>query len=629
MAFDPIHALVGQAAARFPEQVAVQTPLGDLTYADLAARSDRLARELRAAGARPGALLPVLTTDRREFAVAVLGALKAGAVFVPFDLDGPALRLRDTLSGTAAEFAVTGADETERITELLATALPQARRIPVDLAAPADAEPLADPHTPGPDDPAYLFFTSGSTGAPKAIAGRMRGIDHYIRWESALLGVEPGWRVSQFASVAFDAVLRDLFVPLTTGGTAVVPPPGLLLDGAGLGRWIDAQRLDLVHCVPSVFRGLAAAAESADSPGLASLRAVLTAGEPLAPADARRWFARHGERVRLVNLYGPSETTMTKTFHVVTPADAERERIPVGKAMPGARIAVLDGRGRPSPQGTAGEIFIRTPFMSLGYHLRPDATLEAFVPNPLGDDPDDIVYRTGDFGRILADGSLEFIGRKDHQVKIGGVRVELGEVEHLIRAHPAVREAAVVPVKDADGDIAHLCAFVELTQAVEPEEVGALLGGRLPAVAVPQVFVPLERMPRTISGKVDRRALPAPTLPRQASTTPYVAPRTPTETALVRIWAELLPVDEPGVRHDFFESGGHSLLVMRLLSRIGTEFGVEIPLQDFLAGPTVEALAEHVETAMLTGGDSLDDLLDSLEGLDEGEAERLLQGGSA
>ncbi|MEU3934990.1 non-ribosomal peptide synthetase [Streptomyces sp. NPDC029044] len=629
MAFDPIHALVGQAAEKYPEHVAVQTPLGELTYGDLVARSDGLAHELRAAGVTPGALVPVITTDRREFAVAVLGILKTGAVFVPFDLDGPDLRLRDTLSGTAAEFAVTGADETERVNELLASAVPQARRLAVDLAVPAGGEPLTDPHVPAPDDPAYLFFTSGSTGTPKAIAGRMRGIDHYIRWETDLLGVEPGWRVSQFASVAFDAVLRDLFVPLATGGTVVVPPPGLLLDGAGLGRWIDGQRLNLVHCVPSVFRGLAAAAESADSPGFAELRAVLTAGEPLAPADAGRWFARHGERISLINLYGPSETTMTKTFHKVTPADAERELIPVGKAMPGARIAVLDGRGKPSPQGTAGEIYIRTPFMSLGYYLRPDATLETFVPNPLGDDPDDIVYRTGDFGRILADGSLEFIGRKDHQIKIGGVRVELGEVEHLIRAHPAVREAAVVPVKDGNGDIAHLCAFVELAWAVEPEEVGAHLSGRLPAVAVPRVFVPLERMPRTISGKVDRRALPAPILPQQASTTEYVAPRTPTEVTLARIWADLLPVEKAGVRHDFFASGGHSLLVMRLLSRVGSEFGVEIPLQDFLAAPTVEALAERIETAILTGGDSLDDLLDSLDGLDEEEAERLLKEGSA
>ncbi|MFD6909045.1 amino acid adenylation domain-containing protein [Streptomyces sp. NPDC060077] len=629
MAFDPIHALVGQAAEKFSENVAVQTPQGKLTYADLAARSDRLAHELRATGASPGALVPVLTTDRREFAVAVLGILKAGAVFVPFDLAGPGLRLRDMLSGTAAEFAVTGAGEAERVAELLDTTLPQARRLVVDLAAPAGADPLADPHVPEPDDPAYIFFTSGSTGTPKAIAGRMRGIDHYIRWETGLLGVEPGWRVSQFASVAFDAVLRDLFVPLTTGGTAVVPPPGLLLDGAELGRWIDGQKLDLVHCVPSVFRGLATAAESADSPDFASLRAVLTAGEPLFPSDAGHWFARHGERVTLVNLYGPSETTMTKTFHVVTPADAERQLVPVGKAMPGTRIAVLDGRGKPSPQGTVGEIFIRTPFMSLGYYLRPDATLEAFVPNPLGENPDDIVYRTGDFGRILADGSLEFIGRKDHQIKIGGVRFELGEVEHLVRAHAAVREAAVVPVKDAAGEVTHLCAFVELAEAVEPEEFGAYLGGRLPDIAVPRVFVPLDRMPRTISGKVDRRALPALILPQQASATEYVAPRTPTETALIRIWTELLPVEEPGIRHDFFESGGHSLLVMRLLSRIGAEFGVEIALQDFLAGPTVEAVAERIETAILTGGDSLDDLLDSLNDLDEDEAERLLQGGSA
>lgn len=625
MAFDPIHALVGQTAEQFPTQTAVEGPHGTLTYAELAAHSDQLAHRLRSSGVATGALVPVLTGDRRAFAVAVLGILKAGAVFVPFDLAGPELRLRSMVSSTAAEWAVIGADVQECVAPLLDAALPDARRVVVDPSAAVTGDDPFEPHLPGPDDPAYIFFTSGSTGTPKAIVGRMRGIDHYIRWETALLGVQPGWRVSQLASVAFDAVLRDLFVPLTTGGTVVVPPPDLVLDGARLGGWIDEQRLDLVHCVPSVFRGLVAA-EPADAPAFAALRAIAMAGEPLSSADAGRWFARHGERVTLVNLYGPSETTMTKTFHVVTPADVERDLIPAGKAMPGARVAVLDGRGKLCPQGTVGEIHIRTPFMSLGYYMRPDATLEAFVPNPLGEDPDDIVYRTGDYGRVLADGSLEFVGRKDHQIKIGGVRVELGETEHLLRSHPAVREAAVVTVKDSEGDITGLCAFVELTEPVEPQALRAHLGERLPQLAVPGAFVPLDRLPRTISGKIDRRALPAPTVRGPAAEQEYVAPRTPTETVLTRIWADLLPVEEPGIRHDFFASGGHSLLVMRLLSRVVTEFGVEIQLQDFLAGPTVEALAQRIETAILASGPSVEDLLDSLDDLDEDEAERLLQG---
>lgn len=626
MAFEPIQSLVRAAAERFATRVAIECPQGDLTYGELEARSDQVAADLRAAGAGPSCIVPVLADDRRELVAALLGVLKIGGVFVPLDLSAPALRLRSMLATTAAEWMVVGAGVRARAGQLADEALPAARRLEVDLSLPAVGGKPDEDYVPHGDDAAYIFFTSGSTGEPKAIVGRLKSLDHYIRWERDLLGTDSGWRVSQLASPAFDAMLRDVFVPLVSGGTVCVPPAGITLDGAALTRWIDEQRIELVHCVPSVFRGIAAAVASDPTTGLAALRCVATAGEPLSPADAALWFDRFDGRVPLLNLYGPSETTMTKTFHFVTRQDTTRASVPVGKAMDGARVVVLDGRGKPCPEGIIGEVYIRTPYLSLGYYQQPDATLRAFVPNPLGSDPDDIVYRTGDYGRTLPDGSLEFAGRRDNQVKIGGVRVELGEVESVLRSHPAVREAAVV-VADAGGELPYLCAFVELEREIEPDEVRGHLTPRLADSVIPQVFVPVEAMPRTISGKIDRRALPAPVLTQARSAREYVAPSTSTQEALTRIWAELLPVEKIGIRHEFFEVGGHSLLVMRLLSRITEEFGVEVRLQEFIGAPTIEALADRVETAILADSAEFDDLLESVADLDEEEAERLLAQG--
>ncbi|WP_267246223.1 non-ribosomal peptide synthetase [Streptomyces sp. PR69] len=623
MAFQAVHGLVQQAAQRFADHVAVECPQGRLTYAELAARSDELAVAIRASGAGAGCVVPILAEDRRELVVSVLAVLKAGGVFVPVDLTAPPLRLRTMLTVTAPEWVIVGASAAGRAEEILESALPLARRVPLDLTAePTGAAPQRI-HQPDPDDAAYIFFTSGSTGQPKAIVGRMQGIDHFVRWETELLGIGPGARVGQLASPGFDAILRDLFVPLITGGTVCVPPAGLTLDGPALARWIDEERINLVHTVPTVWRGMLPSL-AAGGPELAELRCVALAGEPVAPSDAATWFDRYGERIALLNLYGPSETTMTKMFHFITPADTERSTVPIGKAMPGARVVLLDGRNQPCPPGTVGEIHIRTPYMSLGYFHQPDATRASFVPNPLGDDPEDFVYRTGDFARALPDGSLEYVGRRDQQIKLGGVRVELGEIEHLLRAYHAVRDAAVTAVSDDEGNPAYLCAFMESVQPVEAADLRAHLAPRVPDAHLPRVFVPMERLPRTISGKVDRRALPVPLPPRQQAEQDYVAPRTATEETLAGIWAKLLPVDKPGVTHDFFHIGGHSLLVMRLIAAVTTEFGVDVHLQKFLAAPTIEGLAAEIEAALLAAGSDLDDLLADLDGLDEAEAERLL-----
>jgi amino acid adenylation domain-containing protein len=585
MAFHAVHTLVSRAAERHPQRTAVEDPRGALSYAALEALSDHVATKLTAAGATAGDFVLVLAEDRREVIAAVLGVLKIGGVFVPLDVTGPRDQVANVLTDTAARYAVVGSGRWNRALPVTTVVVDASRPVaPTTSAAPS--------HRPAPDDPCYLFYTSGSTGRPKGILGRLCGIDHYVRWEADFLGVTGEWRVSQLTTPAFDAMLRDFFVPLTAGGTVCVPPAGAVLDPSTLLTWLDERQITLLHCVPSVFHTLVDAASRGDAE-LAALRFVATAGEKLPTADVKRWFERYGQRIGLLNLYGPSETTMTKTYHRVTASDVDLPSIPIGTPMPGAEVLVLDERQRPCPPGDLGEIYIRTPYRSLGHHNRAEATRAAFVPNPLTGDADDLVYRTGDLARQLPGGALEYIGRSDHQVKIAGVRVELGGVESVLETHPAVAKAAVAAFAGPE-DVPYLCAFVELSGRADDGDLRDHLRATLPEAMVPAVFVRLKELPRTISGKIDRRALPEP-VPAGYSEQDASPPRTSTEEALVRLWTRMLPVGHVGVRQEFFDVGGRSLQVMRMLTQVREEFGVEVPLADFLAAPTVESLARRLD----------------------------------
>lgn len=607
MAFEAIHSLVARTIAQYPDQAAIEGRGALLTYAELDARADDIAVSLQDAGAVPGSLIPVLAPERHELTAALLGVLRIGGVVVPLDPAAPPLLLQQATADVTPELVLVGTGTDATAAQVLGVAAPQA--VAVHIAETAGASACGGPllHPSSPEDPCYVFSTSGSTGRPKGILGRLGSIDHYIRWEVELLDIGPGCRVSQLTSPAFDAMLRDLFVPLITGGTICVPPSGALLDPPELRRWIDEESINLVHTVPSVFRGLL------DAPAggrreFASLRCVALSGEKLPPADARRWLDSFGGRVPLLNLYGPSETTMTKTYHFVTAADLDRPSIPIGRPMPGTEVLLLDEHGRATAPGAVGQIHLRTIFRSLGYHRLPDATASAFVPDPDSADPRDVLYRTGDFGRLLPDGLLEFLGRSDRQVKVGGVRVELGGVEEVLCEHSAVGAAAVVlaGADDPRGAPPHLRAYVELTGSATDAELREHVRDRLPDSAVPATVTVLFALPRTISGKIDRRALPAPV--PVVAVVGATAPRTATEQAVGRIWGEVLPGVGVDVHLGFFDAGGRSLHVIELLSRIEAEFGAGVALSAFLAGPTVASLASAVELVLLDGGSVVEDI---------------------
>jgi amino acid adenylation domain-containing protein len=609
------------SVAEDPTRIALEHGPRRLSYAELDGWSDALASTL--AGGPPRAVVAVAVADPVERVVALLGVFKAGCVFAPLDPDLPEAVLEGSLTaieprwwiedaaaaGIPSPLPGTGGIRRCHLDADLRTAVAEPRETVAGILSLGSHEPL------GPDDLCYLVPTSGSTGAPKRIAGRYKGVGHFIRWETDFLGLGPGTRVSQLTSPYFDAYLRDVFVPLCRGGTLVLPETAeLRLDPHAFAEWLERSAIEVVHCVPSLFHLLASG--DLHPRRFEHLRAVLLAGEPPLAADLRRWFGAFGERIRIVNLYGPSETTMTKLFHEVRPADLERPSIPIGRPIPGAAALLVDAAGRPCAPGTVGEIHLRTPYRSLGYYQEPRQTAERFVPNRFSGDADDLVYRTGDLGRLLPDGALEFLGRRDQQVKIRGQRIELSEVESALLAHPGVRAAAAVPRQDVDG-LASLWAFVVLDEAsaATPHEIRRALARLLPASHLPDRIEPVAALPQTRNGKLDRRALS--TLDADGrGAAPRVAPRTPTERRLAEIWEEVIGIRESGVEDDFFAVGGHSLLATRLLLRIRAALGVQVALRDFLDRPTITALAERIddeELLLAADPDRLAALLADLE----------------
>jgi amino acid adenylation domain-containing protein len=600
----PIDELIGRACARFSGHVAIEWRQQRIAYEELAAAVSELAAALVGAGAAPGSLVGILADESAEMIAGMLGSLQAGCAFVPVDpgfqvarLEAIAMearprcwlaapRLAGLLDGLGGEEGGGGAV------------------IPLDVLA-GRRERGGDGLRParrrlGPDDLAYVYFTSGSTGRPKGIAGRLKAIDHYVRWMTETFQVGEGTRFSQLISPAWDGFMLDAFVPLAAGGTVCVPDSReTLLDGARLRDWIDRQQLHVIHCTPSLFRQVLKQDLAASD--FAALRTVLLVGEPLLPADVKRWCSVFGERIQLVNLYGPSETTLTKLFYLVKREDAEASAIPIGKPMPGARAIVVDDAGQVCPPGRVGEIYLRTPYRSLGYLNQPEATAKVFVANPFSSRADDIVYKTGDLGRAREDGNLEFLGRNDGQVKIRGMRIELAPIEEALRADEQVAEAAVAVRDDPQGN-KFLCAYV-VPRAAGGLDTARLAGwcrSRLAAAMVPSAFVALPSLPRTATGKLDRQALPDP-----AATSPAAperaAPQRPLEQWLCAAFCDLLGIARAGVKDSFFELGGHSLVAMQLLARIRTKLGVELPLRQLFETPTVEELAAAVERAQGAG----------------------------
>jgi amino acid adenylation domain-containing protein len=594
MKHEPVQFLFDRMAQTMPEQIAISSGDTHISYRDLQRRTDKLAHLLLSGGAKKDTIVAILLDNKVDAITSILAVLKAGAVFVPFDPLLPGLRLETMVSEVTPDLFISESNLMKQLNGFAHSKvlnLDKYRQFDQLAAGNLLASKSAEPSEP--DDFCYIYFTSGSTGRPKSIAGRLKGIDHFIRWQIQTLGIGKNDRVSQLLPLSFDGSLRDIFVPLCAGGTICVPADNeLVTDAKELVSWLDREAISLIHCVPTLFRTLLN--EELQPDQFRALRYVLLAGEALLPADVGRWKAVFGERVKLINLYGTSETTMAKFIYEVQPGDEKRSSVPVGKPMPGARALIVDEDGRACPPGAIGEIYIRTPYRSHGYYKQPELTAEVFIPNPFHSDPNDIVYKTGDLGRMLEDGNIELLGRRDQQVKIRGVRVELEEINSLVRSFAGVKDVAVIDRKDTSGGN-FLCAYIVGNGDLKVDSLREYLHERLAGPVVPSAFVMMEKLPRTMSGKIDRRALPD--LKDRTGRGEYVPPRTGTEQIVADIWAGILGLPKISLHDNFFELGGHSLLATQVMVRVRKIMGVELPLRALFENPTVAKLATHIDSA--------------------------------
>ncbi|HEU0077788.1 MAG TPA: condensation domain-containing protein, partial [Longimicrobiaceae bacterium] len=461
-----------------------------------------------------------------------------------------------------------------------------------------------------PESLAYVIYTSGSTGQPKGVLTTHGGAANYLAFLADEYGLGPADTVLQLATPTFDASIRETLGPLTVGARLVLTAAG---ETAEPRRVLERVRehgvTAIMAVVPSVLRPiLAEAGQSGETAEISpSLRLLLASGEPLPVADVRRAHEVFGSDLRVVNQWGATECTMSSTLHTV--ADDEATPIaPVGVPIHDTRVFVLDPELEPTPLGVPGEAYLATPGLARGYGGRPELTAERFVPDPFSGEPGARMYRVGDRVRRRRDGVLEFLGRVDQQVKVQGVRVEPGEVETALRAHPSVSAAAVVAREERPGE-ARLVAYVVAGDDAEPTaaELRAYLADRLPSYMVPASWVSLDALPLLPNGKLDRRALPDPDT--SAIEAEYVAPRTPTEEILAGIWAEVLRVERVGAADDFFSLGGHSLLATRMTARVREAFGVDLPLRTLFEAPTVGGTAERLDARLRVGGEAVPPLV--------------------
>ncbi|UJA37607.1 non-ribosomal peptide synthetase [Bacillus velezensis] len=578
-----LHGLFTRRAALSPHRPALRFPDGMLTYAELDQYTDRLAVRLRQKGVRKESMVGVLAERSPEMVVSVLAVLKAGGTYVPLDPDYPEDRLRYMLedSGACLLLAQPGLSVSGFSGETLEVSLSSLTNETETGAVSDEADA---------DSLAYIIYTSGSTGTPKGVAVEHRQASAFLSGMQGQFPLTEEDVIVLKSSFSFDASIWQLFWWTMSGASVYLLPAGWEKDPVRMIEAFASEKVTTAHFIPAMVNSFLDALETEPEETRARLGRTLTrvfaGGEALSPLTAAR-FADLLPETMLIHGYGPTEATVDAAFYVCDrKQDSGRTRLPIGKPVPGARLYVLDSGGTIQPAGVAGELYIAGTGVARGYLNRPELTEERFVDDPFY--PGERMYQTGDIARWTEDGLVEWLGRSDGQVKVRGYRIEPGEIEAAIRRIDGIREAAVT-ARTEEGETA-LYAYIEGRKS---DDVRAELATRLPAYMMPAQFIEMSEWPVTPSGKLDRRALPAPggAADRQA----YTAPRNVTEMKLCALWEEVLKNGPVGIRDHFFERGGHSLKATALVSRIAKEFGVQVPLQDIFARPTVEELASVIQ----------------------------------
>ncbi|WP_442937032.1 amino acid adenylation domain-containing protein [Nostoc sp.] len=579
---------------RTPEHSSLRQGFRTWNYGELGKSAQTLARVMLSYGVERGDVVAVFGTRSFGLIASMLGVLLSGGVLLTLDPKLPSDRQRLMLQEAKAKYIlyIDGQrPEDENIWKSLTIicvnpdtgeAINSIKKSPEAVNLPEIAA----------DDAAYIFFTSGTTGVPKGVLGCHKGMAHFLNWQRQTFEINQQDRVAQLTGLSFDVVLRDIFLPLTSGATLCLPEEEDNLEPTKILRYLEDEQISVLHTVPSLAQLWLANVPSGIS--LRNLRWLFLAGEPLKETLVLRWRDAFPESGEIVNLYGPTETTLAKCYYQV-PVECTPGVQPVGLPLPQTQALVFTANQQPCGIGEPGEIVIRTPFRSLGYINAQEENRSRFVKNPFRNDEEDWLYYTGDRGCYRPDGSLEILGRRDHQVKIRGIRIELGEIETVLAQHPDVLQTVVIAREDVAGDL-RLVAYITPNPdwASTISDIRSFLLTKLPQYMLPSAFVLLDTMPLTPNGKVDRRALPAPDLSRQESEATFVAPRNEVERQLIQIWEQTLGVQPIGVKDNFFELGGHSILAVKLFWQIEKTFNKNLPLAILFQSGTVEALAKKI-----------------------------------
>lgn len=601
------HIMFGNAAEKYPGNIAIEQGTRKISYRELNDHANALGHALLHAGIVPGKVVATLFDNDYRNTIALISIFKVNGVYMPIGAQLKSRHWEVIKDQIRPEILITSPDFTRET---------QQGAYPFKYVIVVDSDPFSfrlyvrehgaykdSGYTPGilknpdvhvsPDDSSYIFFTSGTSGVPKAILGMHKSLAHFISWESDELAVTSSDRVSHLISNTFDASLRDIFLPLVNGGTLCIPEKSVRDNIEDLAEWMIEDRISIVHTVPSLFRTIAEHYKGRASREdlFPDMKYLLLAGEMLYNKDVNSWRAAFGSNTQIINLYGATETTMIKTFFRVGELTGElSDKVSAGYPISSTAVIIVNDEGKLCDINEVGEIYIRTPFVTKGYYNNEALTRQVFVRNPLTSDESDIVYKTGDQGKYLGDRRLMVLGRKDDVVKVNGIRIDLNDIESVVLGHGEVSEVkCTFPADSSQSGI--ICYYVagSLTESQLREYCTAVLAG----YEVPSLFVKLEKMPLLPNGKVDKAALPS--IQDRLVNKPYAEPRNEVERKVADMWKVLLNRESVGVTDNFFELGGHSIKLIQLISKINREFGVKISPELLFNNPTVEAISEEIE----------------------------------
>ncbi|MBD2041488.1 non-ribosomal peptide synthetase [Microcoleus sp. FACHB-672] len=584
------HHLFEAQVERYPEAAAIVFENERLTYRELNYRANQLAHYLQKMGVKPEVLVGICLERSIEMIVALLGIFKAGGAYLPLDPSYPQERLNFMLEDAQVSILVTDSISTPLFWENRESRQHEFSIIYLgkdknNVSRHSKENPSSNVTT---GNLAYVIYTSGSTGQPKGVLVEHRGLCNLVESQIDAFNLKPSHRVLQFASLSFDASIFEIVMALQAGATLYLAKKESLLPGQPLIQLLQKQAITHITLPPAALAVLPAEK-------LPALQTIICAGESCSQNIVKRWAAGR----RFFNAYGPTETTVWATLAEISD---DSKKPSIGRPILNTQVYILDRNLQPAPIGITGELYIAGDGLARGYLCRPELTAERFIPNPFREKGRILslqpsrLYKTGDLARYLPDGKIEFLGRIDQQVKIRGFRIELGEIEAVINQYPAIRKAVVIVLEDISVNQRIVAYLVSANSIADPSSLintlRQFLKDKLPKYMVPSEFVILDTLPATPSGKVDRRALPAPNaLTRLQRQKTFISPRTPTESALAKIWAEVLNVERVSVGDSFFDLGGDSLLAIRLMEQIHKQFSRELPLSSLFLSPTIESLA--------------------------------------